>query len=178
MPDIPGVVPDGPIRGKDAGPGDVDKGHPIPALPVGVGCDSPPVGVAVAAEVGQQHILVGLAASRSEEQPLGQVGVGHLVGKSGGNLVQHPLDILVVEVYLMGAVALLLALVHLLGGHAEEEDILVPQLLVHLHIGAVQGADGKRAVHHELHVAGAAGLLAGGGYLLGNLRGGHQLLGQ
>ena len=39
-------------------------------------------------------------------------------------------------VEVQGAVALPLALVHLLGGQAEEENIFVPQLLVHLHIGA------------------------------------------
>ena len=78
----------------------------------------------------------------------------------------------------MRTIAISLALVHLLGGQAEEEDIFIPQLLVHLHVSAVQSADGKGAVHHKLHVAGAAGLLAGGGDLLGNFGGGHQLFGQ
>ena len=49
---------------------------------------------------------------------------------------------------------------------------------MHLHVGTVQGANGQGAVHHELHVAGAAGLLAGGGDLLAHLAGGHQLLRQ
>ena len=76
------------------------------------------------------------------------------------------------DIVLIGLVALLLHLGHLVGLEAEEEDVLVPQHLVHLHVGAVQGADGHRAVHHELHIAGAAGLLAGGGDLLGELAGG------
>ena len=67
---------------------------------------------------------------------------------------------------------------HLIGSKTEQEDVLVAQLLVHLHVGAVQGADGQSTVHHELHVAGTAGLLAGGGDLLGQLTGGHQLLSQ
>ncbi len=49
---------------------------------------------------------------------------------------------------------------------------------MHLHIGSVQGADGQGSVHHELHIACAAGLLAGGGDLLGQLAGWHELLRQ
>ena len=45
-----------------------------------------------------------------------------------------------------------------------------------LHVGAVQRAQGDRAVEHELHVAGAAGLLAGQGNLLGDVAGGDELL--
>src|SRR5581483_10610019 len=43
---------------------------------------------------------------------------------------------------------------------AEEKEILLAGLLGHLDGGAVAGADRQRAVHHELHVAGAAGLVA------------------
>ena len=42
-------------------------------------------------------------------------------------------------------------------------------LLADLHVRAVQRADGQRAVHRELHVAGAGGFLAGGGDLLGQI---------
>ena len=48
----------------------------------------------------------------------------------------------------------------------EKEHILIAEPLVHLNICAVERADGDRAVEHELHVARAGGLLAGGGYLL------------
>ena len=61
---------------------------------------------------------------------------------------------------------------------AEEEHVLIAQHIVHLHVGAVQSTHGEGTVHHELHVAGAAGLLASGGDLLRDLAGGHQMLGQ
>ena len=48
---------------------------------------------------------------------------------------------------------------------------------MHLHIGPVQSAHGDGAVHHKLHIARSAGLLAGGGDLLRHLAGGHQSLG-
>lgn len=57
----------------------------------------------------------------------------------------------------------------LLRLQAEQEHILVTQHLVHFHVGPVQGADSRGAVHHELHIAGTAGLFAGSGDLLGYL---------
>jgi hypothetical protein len=60
----------------------------------------------------------------------------------------------------------------LLGGQAEEEEVLLARLLGHLDGGAVARADGEGAVHHELHVAGAAGLVARGGDLVGDVGGG------
>jgi hypothetical protein len=44
-----------------------------------------------------------------------------------------------------------------------------PDLLADLDVGAVERADGERAVERQLHVAGARGLLAGGGDLLGEV---------
>src|SRR3546814_8522511 len=51
-------------------------------------------------------------------------------------------------------------------------------LLAHLHIGAVQGADSQRPVEGELHVAGTRSLQAGGGNLLRQVRRGDDVLGQ
>ena len=59
---------------------------------------------------------------------------------------------------------------HLLGGQAEQEEVLRSDLFADFHIGAVQCADGERAVHRELHVAGAGRFLAGGGDLFGEIR--------
>ena len=60
---------------------------------------------------------------------------------------------------------------------AEEKHVVRAELLEHLDVCAVERADRDGAVHHELHVAGAAGLLAGGRDLLGHLCGGHEHLG-
>ena len=54
----------------------------------------------------------------------------------------------------------------LLGGQAEDDDVVVADALLYLDIGAVERADGQRAVERELHVAGARGLHAGGRDLL------------
>ena len=67
---------------------------------------------------------------------------------------------------------------HLLGGQAEQEEILFARFLGHFDRGAVARADGQGAVHHELHVAGAAGLVAGGGDLVRDVARGDQPLGQ
>ena len=68
-------------------------------------------------------------------------------------------------------VALALELRHFLDGHPEQEEVLRSGLLAHFNVGAVEGADGQRPVHHEFHVAGAGGLLAGGRDLLGEVGG-------
>ena len=50
--------------------------------------------------------------------------------------------------------------------HAEDRDVFGADMVADLDVGAVERADGQRAVHHELHVAGAGRFLAGGGNLL------------
>ena len=56
-------------------------------------------------------------------------------------------------------------------GQAEDEDVVVADPLADLDVGAVERADGQRAVERQLHVAGARGLHAGGGNLLGQVGG-------
>ena len=70
------------------------------------------------------------------------------------------------------------ALGDLLGGQAEDDDVVVADALLDLDIGAVERADGDRAVQRELHVAGAGGFHAGGRDLLGQIGRRHHDLGQ
>jgi hypothetical protein len=56
-------------------------------------------------------------------------------------------------------------------GEAEQEEVFGADFLANFDVGAVQRADGQRAVHREFHVAGAGGFLAGGGNLLGQIGG-------
>src|SRR5262249_57891448 len=55
---------------------------------------------------------------------------------------------------------------YLLGGQPKEEEVLLARLFRHLDGRAVAGADRQRPVHHELHVARTARLVAGGRYLV------------
>ena len=64
----------------------------------------------------------------------------------------------------------------LLGPGAEQVNVVVAHQVVDLHIRAVQGSQRHRAVQHHLHIAGSGGFLGGQGDLLGNVRGGDQLL--
>ena len=73
--------------------------------------------------------------------------------------------------------ALLIEPLHRVGTHSENVDVVLSHLIVNFHVGAVHGADGQRTVHHELHVTGAAGLLARRGELLADLGGGNEHLG-
>ena len=136
----------------------------------------PGLGLAVGGEVGQDHVLVRLTV-HAGDQPLEQVLIGDAVPEANLQLVQHAAQHRVALVEQVGVVGVAQVL-HLIGMKAEEEHIVVAQQVVHFHVGTVQGADGQRAVHHKLHIAGAAGLLAGGGDLLTDLAGGHEDLGQ
>jgi hypothetical protein len=77
-----------------------------------------------------------------------------------------------------GIVALALALLHLGRGQSEEEEVLRAHLFANLDVGPVQRADGQRAVHGELHVAGSRGFLAGQRNLLAQVGGGIDALPQ
>ena len=66
----------------------------------------------------------------------------------------------------------------LFGGQAEQEKIFLAGCVGHFNGGAVARADRQRAVHHEFHVAGAAGFVPGGGDLLRHIRRRDQALGQ
>src|SRR4051812_42189107 len=60
------------------------------------------------------------------------------------------------------------------GGETEEEEVLDACFLRHLDGGAIPGTQCQGPVHHEFHVARAAGLVAGGRDLVGDVRGGNQ----
>ena len=47
---------------------------------------------------------------------------------------------------------------NLLGAQTENEDILVPDMLANLDIGAVERADGQGAIQRQFHVAGSGSL--------------------
>ena len=64
-----------------------------------------------------------------------------------------------------------LELRQLLFPRAEDVGVVLADGVHNLHVRAVHGAEGERAVHHELHVRGAGRLLAGGGDLLRDIRG-------
>ena len=67
---------------------------------------------------------------------------------------------------------------HLLRRQAEEEEVLLARFRRHLDRRAVARADRQRAVHHEFHVARAAGFVARRRNLVGDVAGGDQVLGK
>ena len=129
----------------------------------------------VGVEVGQGHeVVLG--------QPVGnerREGVAVAVGE--GAVGDHVDGLLQARVGLVvggRTVALGVELLHLVHGHAEEEEVLGADAFADLHVRAVERADGQRAVEGELHVAGAGGLLAGLRDLLVQVGGRDQVLGQ
>ena len=65
----------------------------------------------------------------------------------------------------------------LLCRESKDEGVVLADLFHDLDVGAVHRAERQSAVHHELHVAGTAGLAAGRGNLLGHIGSGKDYLG-
>jgi len=67
---------------------------------------------------------------------------------------------------------------NLLGGETEEEEIIFAGSFSHFDGSAIKSANGEGAVHHEFHVAGATGLVASGGNLVGDVAGRNEVFGE
>jgi len=98
--------------------------------------------------------------------------------QAGADQVDHVLEALVALVELARPVAARFERRHLLRRKTEEKEILRAHLLAQLDVRAIERADRERAVHAELHIARAGGLLAGGRDLLGQVGGGDDFLGE
>jgi hypothetical protein len=126
-------------------------------------------------EVGQQQVAVALQQRIHQGAvATGLAGREVALGDGVDHAAQHP-AFLVVQARVVAQCA---QLADLLGLQAEDEEVLATDGLGHLDVGAVPGADGECAVEGELHVAGARGLGAGGGDLLGEIGRGDDGLGQ
>src|SRR6185369_7194896 len=83
----------------------------------------------------------------------------------------------IVLVVPLGAIPLS-ALCDLACVETEEEEVLFPSLCRHLDRSAVACSNRQGSIHHEFHVACAAGFISGSRNLVGNITGGDQSLGE
>ena len=100
-----------------------------------------------------------------------QLGVA-AAERTAGDEVDHFAQRRVLIVIIARAIATGLHLSDFRGREAEEEEILRADFLADFDVRTVERADGERPVERELHIAGAARFLAGGGDLLGQIGGG------
>ena len=90
-----------------------------------------------------------------------QLGSGQLAENLGvtigelsvTDLLQHRGKLRVAGDDVAGVVASLFGLFDFGSGESKQEEVFLPCFLADFHIGAIQCADGERAIHHELHVA-------------------------
>ena len=181
MPNQVIVLPNGSVGGENAAHGGIDHRHGLPLGLVSIVRIQPTLCHGIGAEVLQHKVGIRHGAVVPQQQAVVQIlQYGRILREQGAvdHLGQCLTDLLVRLEDAHGVVGVLsVHVLHRVGAHAEDVDVLHAHLLGNLHIGAVHGAHGQCAVHHELHVAGAAGLLGGGGQLLGHFRGRHEDLG-
>ena len=94
--------------------------------------------------------------------------------REGVDDAAQPRHVLVVPAGVVGAPQL----GQLVLGGAEDVGVVRADGVEDLDVRAVQGPQGERPVHHELHIGRARGLLPGRGDLLGDVRGGDDVLGR
>ena len=121
---------------------------------------------AVIVEIGEHHIGVLI------EQGVDHVGE-LLAAETRTHEIKGAVELLIVVVAVAGRIVGLV-LLGFGGGHTEDDDVVVAHRLMDFHIGTVLGAEGNSAVHHELHVAGAAGFRACERNLLADFGGGNE----
>ena len=180
MPDQTVVFVDRPVGGEDAAHRGIGDRHLQPFFLISVVIVQPALRHGIGTEVLQHEIAVSHGAPVAQQQAVVQIlQNGGILGhqRSVDHLRHGQADFLVALEDAHGIVAVLpVHIQHGVAPHAEDVNVVHPDLLADLDVRAVHRADGDRAVHHELHVAGAAGFLAGGAELLGNLRRGNQHL--
>ena len=175
VPDVGRVLGDGAVAGELARAGHIQDGLARPGVRVGIQLDQPLVRLQVGLQVRQVHVVVAVRQQRvAQRREDARLIAAEVVGEDQVQRRARLRLVLVVPVRVVPAAAV----GHLLRRQAEQEEVLLARLLGHLDGGAVARADGQRAVHHELHVAGAAGLVAGRRDLVGDVAGGNQPLGE
>ena len=165
----------GSVAGKLSGACDVQDGPSRPIVRIGVQLEQPAIRVEIGRKVREVHVVVPAGqqrlAQRLEDARLGATEVIR------EDQVQNGAGLGLVVVVPVRAVPAAIA-GHLLRSETEQEEILLARGLGHFDRGAVAGADRQRSVHHELHIAGPARLVAGRRDLVGYVGGRDQPLGQ
>ena len=175
MPDVFGVFADGAVAGELAGGGDVHQGGFVPGVLVAVEGLDAILGLDVVGQVFEEHVVV-VVVEEVLEEGLEDPG-GHEGEDVAADHVERALDLGVALVDGLGVVGGA-ELGDFFGFEAEDDDVVVADFLGDFDVCAVEGAEGDGAVEHEFHVAGAGGLGAGEGDLLGDVGGGDDLLGE
>ena len=175
VPDLFGVLCDGAVAGEFAGIGDIEDDFGHPAFGVGEGLGGFFLGAGVALEVGADEITIDAGEVIHE----GVIAFG-FIGREEARADE--LDGALEGFILLdeggGIIALVAGFLNFLGVESEEEEVFRADFFADLDICAVEGSDGKRAVHLELHITRAGGFFASGGDLFGEVGGGDHAFGE
>ena len=176
MPDLVAVLANGAVGREPAARGGVEQGLAVPGLLVAVAAGELFPRIHVAAEVG--HDQVGIVVVH--ELVVDALEVARKTRKGVVlELVHHAAQTLAIVVERIPSKVAVRRpeLLDLGSGQAKDGLVLAAGQVGDLDVGAVEGAQRNGAVHHELHVGRARGLLAGRGDLLRDLGGGVDELG-
>ena len=175
MPDVAVVLADGAVGREEPGLGHVHEGLLAPCGAVLVVGEAALLHRNVVARVEQRHEVVLGNKVPVDAGDAARVAAREQLGRA--DEVEHLRKLAVRSPELPGPiVAAVVEADDLVGRAPEEIDVLPAHELRDLHVGAVEGPQRHRAVCHELHVGGAARFLGRQRDLLGDVRGGDEVL--
>src|SRR5215469_15138571 len=153
--------------------GDIQNRLARPCMRIRVECAKPLIRVEVGFEVRQMHVVVAVRHQRivngsknSRLEAADIVGSDHVQSRPGFRLV------VVMPMRAVPATTLR----DLLHSETKQKEVFLAGFFRHLDGRSVARADRQGSIHHEFHIARAAGLVAGGRDLVGNVRSGDQPL--
>ena len=156
------IIADRTIRAEEARTDGVENRLAHPGLLISVLSKNLRLNIHVATEVRKSHEAIVVEQIVREVLEGLRVAIGECAGVDH---VDRALEILVLLVEVAWRVVPL-QLLHLIDGHAEEEEVLRTNALADLNVRAIKRANSECAVESELHVGRARSLLAGEGNLL------------
>ena len=163
----------GAVARKLPGAGYIQDCFARPRARIGIQPAEPLLRLAVGGQVGQVHVVITVGQKRiaqGSEHPW--FVAAEVVGK---NQIQSRFGL-----WLMFIVPLRVipgaAVLHLFHGEAKQEHVFLPSLLRHFDGRSVACPNGQGSIHHKLHIAGSAGFIAGGRYLVGDIAGRNKPL--
>ena len=166
VPDVFGILGDGAVAGELAGAGGVHERGFVPCLRIAIeGFDSV-LRLDEGGEVLEEHIVV-VEVQEVFQERLEDAG-GHQGEDVAADHVEGALDFRIGVVNLAGVVGGA-EFIDFFGLEAEDDDVVFADFLCDFDVCAVKGAEGDGTIEHEFHVAGAGGLGACKGDLLGDV---------
>src|SRR5215475_12157114 len=174
MPDVPGIFQHGAITGEFTNPRHIEDRLPGPCRGMLISLANNMLHVDIGWQVGEMKIAVALFQKGSGNP--GKQSWLMRTEEVRGESVHDALGRRRVDIIRLGVItAMGTQFPNLLGFQAKNKNILLPDFLLDLDVGSIEGAYSQGAIHRKFHVTRARGLGAGSRDMFAKIRSGDDL---